>query len=140
MKKYNFIDITTADVAYEAYGRDLNELFSNAALAMFEVMVETDTVSCIVKKKVSVRGEDLESLMFNWLNELLYFYGAENMLFSKFEVSVDIKKYELTAKICGEKINPKRHELKTEVKAATYHKMKIWNKNNMWIARVILDI
>jgi len=139
MKKFEFLDITTADAAFEAYGKDLNELFSNSALAMFEVMINTEKVGPKIEKEVKVDGNDLESLMFNWLNELLVFYGAENLAFSKFEVEIDEKNLKLEAKCYGEEIDPEKHEAKTEVKACTYHKMEI-KKNEFWKARVILDI
>ena len=137
MKKFEFIDITTADVAFIAYGETLEELFSNAALAMFEVMVNIKNVEKKLSREIVVQGDDLESLMFNWLNELLYYYCAENLVFSDFEIQ--IKNNRLNGKCFGEKIDPRRHELKTEVKAATYHKLKVW-KEDVWKARVILDI
>jgi len=139
MKKFEFLDITTADVAFEAHGKDLNELFSNSALAMFEVMVDTEKVEPKIEKKVKVNGNDLESLMFNGLNELLVFFGAEYLVFSKFEVEIDEKNLKLKAKCLGEEVNLEKHEIKAEVKAATYHQMKI-KKNEFWKARVILDI
>jgi len=139
MKKFEFLDITTADVAFEAYGKNLNELFSNSALAMFEVMIDTEKVEPKIEKEVKVDGNDLESLMFNWLNEFLVFFGAENLVFSKFEVKVDEKNLKLEAKCLGERVNLEKHEIKAEVKAATYHKMEI-KKNEFWKARIILDI
>ena len=140
MKKFEFIDITTSDVAFEAYGRDLNELFANSALAMFEVMINTKQIKPKIERRVKVKGNDLESLMFNWLNELLIFYGAENLAFSEFKVEIDEKKFELKAFCKGETMNPEKHELRTEVKACTMHKMKIEKINKKWRARVILDI
>jgi len=140
MKKFEFVDITTADVAFIAFGRDINELFANAALAMFEVMVNTTQIEPQIERDVKVKGEDPESLMFNWLNELLVFYGSENLAFSKFNVAVDEKKLELKAKCFGEELKPEKHELRTEVKACTMHKMKVWKENGIWKARIILDI
>ncbi len=140
MEKFKFIDITTSDVAFIAYGKDLNELFANAALAMFEVMINTKQIEPKVERKVKVKGDDLLSLLFEWLNELLFYYGAENLAFSKFEVKVDEKNFGLEATCYGEKINPEKHETKTEVKACTMHKMKIEKVNNIWQAQVILDI
>ena len=139
MEKFRFIDITTADVAFEAWGKDLNELFANAALAMFEVMVNTEKVEAKEVREIEVEGIDLESLLFNWLNELLFYYGSENLVFKKFEVEVDEKNFRLRAKAYGEKFDREKHELKTEVKSCTYHKLKI-EKNEVWKARVILDI
>ena len=136
---FKFLDITTSDVAFEAYGKDLNELFANSALAMFEVMTNTKQIKTTVEKSVKIQSKDLEGLLFEWLNELLVFYGAENLAFSKFELKIDNKTLELEAKCWGEEINPEKHETKTEVKAATYHKMKV-EKNEIWKARVILDV
>jgi SHS2 domain-containing protein len=140
MKKFEFVDITTADVAFVAYGKDLNELFTNAALAMFEVMIDTKDVKPKVGKKVKADGNDLQSLMFNWLNELLVFVDAENIAFSQFDVKIDKKNLKLEAVCKGEKIDVKRHERRTAVKAATYHKMEIKKVKNIWQTQVILDI
>jgi SHS2 domain-containing protein len=139
MRKFKFIDITTSDVAFEAYGRSLNELFANAALAMFEVMINTEQIKPRVLRKTEVKGNDLQSLLFNWLNGLLIFYGAENLAFSKFKVKIDEKNLELKAECLGEKIDPEKHETRTEVKACTYHLLEI-KKNKAFTARVILDI
>lgn len=140
MKKFEFVDITTADVAFVAYGKDLGELFANSALAMFEVMINTKQVKPNVSRKVEVNGNDLQSLMFNWLNELLLYVDSENLVFSDFEVKVDEKKLELKAECKGEKIDRKRHEIGTVVKSATMHKMEIKKEKNVWKAQVILDI
>ena len=139
MEKFKFLDITTADVAFEAYGKDLDELFANSALAMFEVMINTKQVEKKIGKNVKVRGNDLQSLMFNWLNELLVFVDSENLVFSGFKVEIKKEKFTLSAACKGEKIDSKRHEIRTLVKAATYHQMKI-EKNKIWKSRVILDI
>ena len=139
MKKFEFVDITTADTAFLAYGKDLNELFENAALAMFEVMINTEQIKPKVEKKIKVTGNDLQSLMFNWLNNLLLFVDSENLAFSYFKVKIDEKKFTLNVICKGEKINPKKHETRTAIKACTYHQMKI-EKNGTWKARVILDI
>jgi len=139
MKKFEFVDITTADAAFVAYGKDLNELFVNAALAMFEVMINTKQVKPKVKREIKVNGNDLESLMFNWLNSLLVYVDGENLAFSNFDVEVDEKKFNLKAICKGEKINRKKHETRTVVKAATYHKLEV-KKDKFWKARVIVDI
>ena len=140
MKKFEFLDITTADTAFTAYGKNLNEVFANAALAMFEVMVNTKQIKPKIKKTVKVKNNDLKGLLFAWLNELLIFYGSDNLAFSKFEVKVNEERMELNAVLHGEKINVKRHEVRTEVKAATYHKMEIKKADGKWQAKVIVDI
>lgn len=140
MEKFKFIDITSADVAFEAYGKDLNELFANSALAMFEVMINTSLVNKKIERFIEVNGYDLLSLMFNWLNELIFYVDTENLAFSEFEVNVDEKNFKLKAICKGEKIDRNKHEVRTLVKACTYHKMKIWKENEIWKATVILDI
>ncbi len=140
MKKFEFVDITTADVAFVAYGKDLDELFANAALAMFEVMVNTKQIKPTVSRKVKIKGNDLQSLMFNWLNELLIYVDSENLVFSDFKVRADEKKFSLSAEFKGEKIDRKKHETRTVVKSATMHKMEIKKEKNIWKAQVIVDI
>jgi SHS2 domain-containing protein len=141
MKRFELIDITTADIAFIAYGKDVNELFENSAFAMFSIMGNVSKVKNKIKKDVNCEARDLQSLMFNWLNELLFLSDSEYIIFSKFRVN--IKKLEdrivLNAICEGEKINEKTHEIKTSIKAATYHNMKI-GKNDFWKAQVILDI
>lgn len=139
MEKFEFVDITTADVAFVAYGKSLEELFSNSALAMFEVMINTKQIKQKIKKKIRVSGDDLESLMFNWLNALLVYVDGDNIAFSKFKVKINEKRFILTAECRGEKIDTKKHETRTVVKAATYHKLEV-KKNGFWEARVIVDI
>ncbi len=139
-KKFKFVDITTADVAFEAYGKTLNTAFANSARALFEVMVDAKGVSPDRKKTVEVRGHDMKSLLFNWLNELIFLTDSESMFFSKFSVKIDLDSLVLTATCYGEKIKPKKHEIRTEVKAATYHKIDVRKTAEGWITRAILDI
>lgn len=138
-KGIEFPDITTADVAFIAHGKSLDEAFENSALAMFEVMVKTKDVKPKIEKKIKAKGIDLKSLMFNFLNELLIMVDSESMVFSKFKVVVDEKKFTLVASCFGEKVSDKI-ETRTEVKAATYHKMDISRNAKGWKAMVILDI
>ena len=140
MRKFEFVDITTADVAFAAYGKNLNELFANSALAMFEVMINTKQIKPKVERKVKIKGNDLQSLLFNWLNELLVYVDAENLVFSEFDVKIDGKKFELSANCGGEKIDRKKHEIRTAVKSCTYHQMKVEKRKNEWKAQAILDI
>ncbi len=139
MKKYEFIDITTADVAFIAYGKNLDELFANSALAMFEVMIDTKQIERKLKRKIKVSGNDIQALMFAWLNELLFFVDSENLAFSEFNVKVNEKDMQLEAECFGEIIDKNRHETGTCVKSCTYHKMEI-KKNGIWKAQIILDI
>ena len=139
MKKYKFID-HTADVMFEAYGENLNKVFENAALATFEVQCNLKKVERKVKKKIKLKNEDMEKLLFDFLEELIYLKDAKYLLFNKFKVKIDKEKGILTAEIEGEKIDPKKHELKTDVKAITLHKFELKKIKEGYKVRVILDI
>ncbi len=140
MKKFEFLDFATADVCFRAYGATLDELFANAALAMFEVMVETKNVEPKIVREIEVKGEDLQSLMFCWLNELLFYVDSEGLVFAKFDVKVDETQMELRAKIFGEPIDAEKHKPKIDVKACTYHKMGVEKHAGKWMAQVIVDV
>ncbi|MDI6888308.1 MAG: archease [Methanocellales archaeon] len=140
MKKFEFLDFATADVCFRAYGATLDELFANAALAMLEVMVETKNVEPKITKEIEVKGEDLKSLMFDWLNELLFYVDSEGLVFSRFDVEVDEKRMALSAKVSGERVDLQKHRIKTQVKACTYHKMEVEKRDGKWMAQVIVDV
>lgn len=136
-KKYKFID-HTADVMFEAYGKSLNKVFENAALATFDVQCDLKKVERKVKRKVKLKNDDNEKLLFDFLEELIYLKDAKYLLFNKF--SVKIKEGKLEAEIEGEKINPKKHELKVDVKALTLHKFELKKIKEGYKAVIILDI
>ena len=137
--RFKFLeDIATADVAFEAYGKNIEEAFSNAAVAMFEVQTDVEKVNPSESKNVEVVSESLESLLFDWLSELLYLRDTTGLFFSKFDIKIDCgKQFKLTGKVYGDKIAG--HELKTEVKGVSYQMMKIEEKPDFKI-RVILDV
>lgn len=142
-KKFTFLD-HMADVYVEVYGDTLEELFENAATAMFEVMTDTSRVSHRVVRSVSTEGFDLESLLYRWLEEWLIIRDSENMLFSKFKVykltKISEDQFIIEGQGWGEKFNPSIHEVRTEVKAVTYHMMEVKQEEGKWIARFLLDI
>ncbi len=118
----------TADIGITVYGKTLEELFENAAYGMFSQMTDIEKVNPEEKVEVQVEGYDKESLLVNWLNELLYLSATKKMFFSQlkiknFQETCDSLK--LNAEVKGEKINPKKHSLHLEIKAATYHNLKI---------------
>jgi SHS2 domain-containing protein len=139
---YRFLeDIATGDAAFEAEGRTLEELFVEAAVATFEVMVDTKGVEPRITREVELKNEAVDGLLFDWLSELVYLKDAEAVLFSKF--NVNIKKndaYELKARVSGENINQQKHILRSDVKAVTYHMFEVKKTEENWTARIILDI
>ena len=133
-------DIAIADVAFEATGNSLEELFESCALATMQVMVDLKTVDKDVKKEISIKADTIEVLLKKFLDELIFIKDTELLLFSKFDA--DIKKngaYELHVTALGEKLDMKKHKTGVDVKATTMHMFEI-KKDTKWKARVILDI
>ena len=128
----------TADLGIEVRAKTLEELFEGAAYGMMSLIVDPHSVEGNIKKEVIVDAEDLEGLMFTWLNELIYIINVEGVLFSGFDVTLDGTK--LKATLSCEKFDPKRHKIKDEIKAATYHDLSIEKKNGDWEVRVIFDV
>lgn len=144
MKKQKFKILEhISDVEFEAYGETLKEAFENAAFAVSETMTDTRRINPKIKKEINIISEDKESLLYDFLENILYFFGAENLVFSKFkikELKKEKNKYKLKAEFYGEKFNLKKHEPRTEIKAITYHTMKIGKKNNKYFVHVLVDI
>ena len=137
-KDFEFID-HTADIGIVAYGIDMKQVFANVARGFFSLITELDTVAVKEKRGIKVTAPDREALLVNWLNELIYLFEVKEMLFNRFDIT-SITDTELTAIGYGEKINLAKHELKTQVKAATYHTLKIEQNEDGWKAQVILDV
>jgi SHS2 domain-containing protein len=129
----------TADLGLRIRAVDLGTLFAEAGLALFSAVVE-DLGTVIARQKVDVRldGSDREYLLFDWLRALLYRFDAEHLLFSRFEVHVREDGLEATA--WGEPLDRSRHELAHEVKAITYHGLRVEKVADGWLAEVIVDI
>ncbi len=139
MKPYEFFD-HTADIGIRAYGNSLEEAFSNAALAVFEIMTDTNKVQPLEYREVFLNGYDLENLLYKWIEELLYYYDTELMLFSKFDIVIDQENMVLQGKAWGEKFNETKHERRTLVKAMTYHEMSIQKSNDGFTITFVVDI
>jgi SHS2 domain-containing protein len=140
LKKFEFIEGLTSDVMFRAYGKTLEELLENAALAMFSVTCDVENVKPKKFVKIVVEGEDEEDLTYNWLSELLTVHEIENMFFSKFDVEVEKneKGYRALGKAYGETIETKN--ILTVVKAVTYHEFSVKKEKDRWVATVVLDI
>jgi SHS2 domain-containing protein len=129
----------TADLGLRIQAPDLNSLFAQAACALFSTIVDDlDSVKPVERIGVSFSGEEKDYLLFDWLRELLYRFDVEHRLFSRFEVQVTQNGLNGTA--WGEVYDPERHELAHEVKAITYHELKLVQVSEGWLAEVIVDI
>ena len=140
MKKYEYFDVT-ADIGFKAYGNDLNEAFENAGLAIFNIISDTSNVDSNITKSFEITSEDEVSLLYDYLEELLFYHEVDFMLF--FFFFVEIKRiddaFNLKAKIKGESINWDKHERKTEIKAITFHMMDV-KKTSHYELQAIVDL
>ena len=114
----------TADVGIIAYGADMNEAFANAAKGLFSLITELDDVEEVEYRDVEVTAPDQESLLVEWLNELIYLFDVENIIFRRFDITW-LNDTQLRARSYGQKVDSSRHTLKTGVKATTYHMLRI---------------
>jgi len=134
-------DVSIADVAFEATGKTLEGMFESAGLAVTNVMVkDLKSVKPKVRKSIKLENKDVEKLLFNFLQEFVFWKDKDLLLFSK--VCVKIKHqdgYFLSATLSGEKIDAKRHEMLVDVKAVTWHLFKV-EKTKGWKCHVVLDI
>ena len=131
-----------ADIIIKGTGKSIEEAFCEAAKAMFSVMVELKDVKPVGEVAIRITAEGRKELFILWLNELLSEASLQNVLFCEFQVK--IKKagnmLVLHGLAKGEKIDPKKHRLKTEVKGATYSGLKVAKENSMFIAQCVVDV
>ncbi|MDP2730106.1 MAG: archease [Dehalococcoidales bacterium] len=136
MRRFRLIE-HTADMGLVAYGKSLAEAFANAAYGLFSLIVEPNKVKEKESRKVTVQAQDAESLLFNWINELIYIFEVERLLFKSFNIT-EFTGQSLEATCWGERYDLSRHQLKTGVKSATYHMLKVDGEKNR--VQVILDV
>ena len=141
---YKFLEeIGTADIAFEATGRDLPELFSDAADATMNVMIDNlDAIEPREKRQIELSNDKLDMLLFDFLQELIYFKDAERLLLRVRDVQINEKegKYFWKAEAAGETLDAARHHQRADVKAVTLHNFSVEKENGGWKATVLLDI
>jgi SHS2 domain-containing protein len=129
----------TADLGLRMRAPDLDQLFAEAAQALFSTIVEDlNTVEPRQKIEVHLAADEREYLLFDWLKELLFHFDSEHLLFGSFEVHVGSDGLSATA--WGEPLDRSRHVLEHEVKAITYHGLSVEQTAEGWLAEVIVDI
>ena len=128
----------TADVGIIAHGADIKQAFANAAKGLFSLITELDNVQEVLHRDIEVTATDKESLLVEWLNELIYLFDVENIVFKRFDIT-ELSDTQLKARSYGEKVDSSKHILKTGVKAATYHMLKV-DKANGCKVQVLFDI
>jgi SHS2 domain-containing protein len=140
-------DMAVADVAFFATGKTLSEMFESAGLAVTNTMIkDLKKIKQKSRKKIEIEADTLEHLLFNFLQEFIFWKDKSQMLFSKVKVKVSEpsrknKRYSLSAALSGEKM-AKAHEksLVVDVKAVTWHMFELKKKGDVWFCQVILDV
>ncbi|UCH10452.1 MAG: archease [Fidelibacterota bacterium] len=137
MKAYEFLD-HTADVKFQAYGATLEEVFSNAALALTRLMYP-DNVKVNDSLEMHIAGRDLESLLYNFLEEFLVLFDSRNFLLAGIEkIKIDRQEFKLVAEAVGDRAVD--YEIHRGIKAVTYSDMFVRQDQDAWIAQVVLDV
>lgn len=130
----------TADVAIGVWGIDVAELLRNAARGLYCIVLTEDSeVRPTITRQISLESVDSDTLLIDWMNELIYMIDAEQLLFSMFEFD-ELEAGYLKARVHGEYLDLSRHQLRREVKAATYHMSQIEASEQGLKARIILDV
>ena len=140
--KYRFLeDVAIADIAFEAYGNDLNELFENSALAIFELSADLKTVNSSEKIEIELENEKIDNLLYDFLSEILFLKDSKYMIFKKVKVEIkENKTYQLKATLEGEGINPEKQNLENDMQAITMHMFEVKKEKGKWKATVVVDI
>ena len=141
---YKFLEeIATADIAFEATGRDLSELFTDAADATTNVMIDNlGAIEPRETRQIELSNDKIDMLLFDFLQELIYFKDAERLLLRVRDAQIDEKneKYLFKAEAGGETLVAARHHQRADVKAVTLHDFSVEKEDSGWKARVLLDI
>lgn len=138
MKSYT-IKEHTADLCVEFYGNSQNDLFQSTGSALFDILYEAQHISLKVEFAVTAEGFDTEDLLIAWLRELLYIGEVNNILLCEFIID-ELSETKLKARVRGEPYNPEKHSIRREIKAATYHDLKITEEDGKWKAVVVFDL
>jgi SHS2 domain-containing protein len=128
----------TADIGIIARGSDLAVLFSNAASGMLSLLTDVDTLRQDITREIRLEARDAETLLVEWLNELLYIMDTEKLVLCKFDILIDENRLE--ARCAGQEMDPKNHRFRREIKAATYHNLEITERDGQYSVKIIFDI
>ena len=127
-----------ADMGIRGYGTTLEEAFVNGAKALFSVMVDIQKVDGVEEYGVKCSADDTDTLFVEWLNNLLSIADSEGVVFSSFEL--EIKENSLEGKALGERLDRGKHRAAVEVKAATYHMLKVAETEGGFVAQCVVDV
>jgi len=138
MKTYQLLD-HTADLGIKVSGKTLSDLFSNAALALFEVMIDAAGIEATQYRDIEIEGADRADLLVNFLREMLYLFNGEGLVLTACRLA-QIDERRLKAEIRYGRYDARKHRVKTEIKAVTYHQAAVVKTARGWQGRVIFDV
>lgn len=141
---YEFLEeVATADIAFHAWGEDLEEVFKAAGDAVINTMIDNlDAIAPVETRTFELEDDALDLLLFNFLQEFVYYKDSELLLLRAQQVQIEAKasNYCLTSVTQGERLDRDRHHQRVDVKAVTLHQFQLEKTNDGWTAQVILDI
>ena len=138
MKPYEPFD-HTADVGLRVRGDSLPQLFENAALGLFDTIVGLDHIAPRDERAIEIDACDLEELMVNWLSELLYRFEVDGQVFAEFSVQA-LSPERLEATVRGEPFDLDRYPVAADIKAVTYHQLKVEQRDGQWQVSIVFDV
>ncbi|MBU2562112.1 MAG: archease [Nanoarchaeota archaeon] len=137
-KKFNFLE-HTADIKFQSFGKSLEEVFKNSALALKEIISGKIKIKDSQTKKIEIQGRDIQSLLYNFLEEFLYLLDAENFLFNNVkEIKINSKKFKLTATLTGD--SSEKYKFTNDIKAITYSEMFVKKEKKGYVCQVVVDV
>lgn len=129
----------TADMGIEASGETPEELFAQSAYALLEILAGTPQAAAREERSVTLMAADTEELLVSWLNEILYLFEIQRFFPVDFEIE-EVRGNRLLARVRGEPFDPQRHPVEREVKAVTYHQLRLEKSDGFWHARIYVDL
>jgi SHS2 domain-containing protein len=138
--KYNYLE-HTADAKFQAFGSNLEEAFENSAIAMISIMCDPAKVTANKEKEIDIEGKDLESLLYNFLEEILFILDSDNQIAGSIK-TIKIKKlkerYSLKSVLLCDSAS--KYQFFGEVKAITYNSMFVKKQGKKFIVQVVVDL
>ena len=136
--KHKIID-HTADVCVRVFGNSLEEIFVGSSKAMMEIITDVEKVNPSKEILIEAQGENYEELLVKWLQEILYLHEVKKMVFKEFEIKIK-NGTRAVGKAYGENIDVDRHEFYSNIKAVTYHNLKIISSRDKYRVDIVFDI
>lgn len=138
MRYYKLLE-HTADLGVIVWGDSIRDLFIHSACAMSDIISDIQFVNPLISFYIKAEGIDKDELLKNWLSELLYCFHVKDILLGKFDIE-NMSDNSIASLVSGERIDRKRHILKHDIKAVTYHNLKITKKGNRFQTDIIFDV